>query len=674
MKKLIFFIVARLLMSNIFAAPTPMIMEDYQSLGCKLSSRRDNIESVYVARADNINSFKICFEAQLKKFLHSSQNPDISQITNNKTHYYPLVRRNSVFNEDQYTLGARILGQTMTAFDGIQYNSSLNDLEMDMVILNLKLRINSNIERFNQLHDETKNNIHASSQDFEHTIEDFETSLKKSYKDWNKQAQTITQRLSHLPPHQRRQTLFDQAAAKAIHNGNPKPFPKGTLYRDQLSIGHYGEKQLAKQFSHVHSNLEGEIETERLKEASLTANTKRKAQRPLQLSAKFAQNNNRKKAKEYLSYARSLRLGHIIKSSDYRPLEYERVTQFSNSHEKAINDLADKYQILASNELSHIDGGQKERSKKSLDLSSEILKKADNIFFSGEYLEGEKLLDLGKSLLNTSLDFVPGVSTGKSFYEVLMGENFITGEKLSTTDRTFSAVGTGIDLLTFGAGGIIVKGSSKLVIRVFSHFNQLKGLEKVSSTLKNVLSAARKVGLKTKEGIKDFSDLSRRIVGNALFDFSQLFKGKMRRYGPMMKYSPLEDILEGTGTVADTFRSNSYFKTILDEPLKVYRVYTPNSGKGIGDYWSRVKPTGPGQVTFDAALLPSFRNNAQRVAEITIPAGTEIFEGVAAAQVIRSDGLKIKIGELLGNGSQIYFDKKKIDKETWKFTARGFFE
>ncbi len=140
-----------------------------------------------------------------------------------------------------------------------------------------------------------------------------------------------------------------------------------------------------------------------------------------------------------------------------------------------------------------------------------------------------------------------------------------------------------------------------------------------------------------------------------------------------MNQGPLSKIQTQSGnTVADTFRSSIYFETVLEEPLKVYRLYGGEAGE-LGSYWSRVKPTGPGQATLDAALLPNFRNSAQKIAEVTIPTGTKIFEGVASPQVIRSAGYNIKIGELLGNGSQVYIDTM-IDKKTWNFVSRGFFE
>ncbi|MCK5883584.1 MAG: hypothetical protein KAG61_07845 [Bacteriovoracaceae bacterium] len=99
----------------------------------------------------------------------------------------------------------------------------------------------------------------------------------------------------------------------------------------------------------------------------------------------------------------------------------------------------------------------------------------------------------------------------------------------------------------------------------------------------------------------------------------------MTRYSPIEK-GPLSSISTGSGnTVADTFRSSSYFETVLDEPLKVYRVYGGEAGE-LGRYWSRVKPTGPGQATFDAALLPSFRNSSQKVAEINDAGQLRVFK------------------------------------------------
>ena len=64
--------------------------------------------------------------------------------------------------------------------------------------------------------------------------------------------------------------------------------------------------------------------------------------------------------------------------------------------------------------------------------------------------------------------------------------------------------------------------------------------------------------------------------------FIESHQREMTRYEPL-KPGPLHEVKIGTGTTTDTFRSSSYFETVLDEPLKVYRVYGGESGE-LGRY------------------------------------------------------------------------------------------
>ena len=79
----------------------------------------------------------------------------------------------------------------------------------------------------------------------------------------------------------------------------------------------------------------------------------------------------------------------------------------------------------------------------------------------------------------------------------------------------------------------------------------------------------------------------------------------------------------------------------------------------------------PGQATLDAALSPNFNNSALKWVEITVPKNTIIFEGVAAPQAIGSSNANIKIGELLGGGSQVYLKDIRVPI-TWKTDGGSF--
>lgn len=128
-------------------------------------------------------------------------------------------------------------------------------------------------------------------------------------------------------------------------------------------------------------------------------------------------------------------------------------------------------------------------------------------------------------------------------------------------------------------------------------------------------------------------------VATAMGTFSVVFAKSVAansvRYGPM-NAGPLPE------SVAGTFRSGSYTGFVTTEETILYRAYG-GSARPYGEYWTRTQPTGPLQAQMDNALNPAWGNTATEVATIRVPAGTTLYEGVAAPQ-----------GGLLGGGNQIY--------------------
>lgn len=114
--------------------------------------------------------------------------------------------------------------------------------------------------------------------------------------------------------------------------------------------------------------------------------------------------------------------------------------------------------------------------------------------------------------------------------------------------------------------------------------------------------------------------------------------GKTVRFGPMNP-GPLPV------KVANTFRSATYNQVVLRDPATLYRVYGGKAGQ-VGSYWTRTPPAGPLQAKIDLALNPAWGNTATQVVKIKVPAGTKLYEGIAAPQ-----------GGLLGGGNQIYIPR-----------------
>ena len=121
--------------------------------------------------------------------------------------------------------------------------------------------------------------------------------------------------------------------------------------------------------------------------------------------------------------------------------------------------------------------------------------------------------------------------------------------------------------------------------------------------------------------------------------------------------------LESLSQLTPDMEFRSYFETVLEEPVKLYRVYG-GTAKKLSRFWSRTKPTGPGQAVFDGALDPDWGNTAQRWIEITVPKGTKIYEGIVSEVALRRGQQQIATGKLLGGGSQVYINQEVISP-TW---------
>jgi hypothetical protein len=80
----------------------------------------------------------------------------------------------------------------------------------------------------------------------------------------------------------------------------------------------------------------------------------------------------------------------------------------------------------------------------------------------------------------------------------------------------------------------------------------------------------------------------------------------------------------------------------LSEDTTLYRV-TSSGGNPTGSYWTSTPPAGPLQSVIDSALDQNWGNTATNVFTAKVPAGTTIYQGLAAPQ-----------RGLVGGGVQIY--------------------
>lgn len=107
--------------------------------------------------------------------------------------------------------------------------------------------------------------------------------------------------------------------------------------------------------------------------------------------------------------------------------------------------------------------------------------------------------------------------------------------------------------------------------------------------------------------------------------------------------------------IAKNFTGGSYTETVLTEDTVFYRVYGGNAEE-VGRYMTRTPQNGGLQSQLDLALVPEWGNTAEYVTTVVVPAGTTIYEGTAASQIING-GVGTPyggVGMLYGGGNQIF--------------------
>lgn len=239
--------------------------------------------------------------------------------------------------------------------------------------------------------------------------------------------------------------------------------------------------------------------------------------------------------------------------------------------------------------------------------------------------ESERIVGIATQATDMALGLTPIVGTVKDLFELVKGENLLTGEELSTGERAILAASVAVDLATVGVGGRVTKTLLT------------KGFKRLLTTLR-APSTGLSIPLHQVES-------SYKALGGFLENAQDL------KYHNSLTNSPLKKYEISGQEIASTFRSESYFSYTNKSSMKLYRVYSsPDQYGHTSRFWSHTRPSGPTQAMIDVALEPSWGNKANKWLEIEVPSGHQIFEGVAAP--IKRTGTNMS--EFVGGGNQVY--------------------
>jgi hypothetical protein len=164
---------------------------------------------------------------------------------------------------------------------------------------------------------------------------------------------------------------------------------------------------------------------------------------------------SREMAQELLHEAKMLRkeatLGDI---PDFSPTLTLRVGQFH----KTDAWIAERLQVVEG--LVSSGTPVSAHTREAVPVAKAFREEASRTFFDGGLAEGEGLQSAALSILDFALGVTPVLGTAKDAVELVTGKNLLTGEELSTLERSAAA----FSVLTLGAGGL-VKGAVKALPR-----------------------------------------------------------------------------------------------------------------------------------------------------------------------------------------------------------------
>ena len=148
---------------------------------------------------------------------------------------------------------------------------------------------------------------------------------------------------------------------------------------------------------------------------------------------------------------------------------------------------------------------------KAIGYAKGAMNVAEEYYKQGDPEAGNVAYEVGITLADTALSLTPGVSWAKDGYEALTGRNMVTGEELSTFDRTFAIMGlvSGGILSKIGTGIKSIRRGYKIYDKISDAggaINKVSHLAEISSARK-MHEAASEAGVLDPKKIEDVAEI-----------------------------------------------------------------------------------------------------------------------------------------------------------------------
>lgn len=168
---------------------------------------------------------------------------------------------------------------------------------------------------------------------------------------------------------------------------------------------------------------------------------------------------------------------------------------------------ARQYQAYVQEKINGMPEGERAQRQPAVNFANNALTVAESAYRAGDNEKGDFAKEMGLAGLDLALSLTPGVGLLKDAIELGTGYNYVTKSKLTTFERTMTAVG----VLTFGYGSkLAIAGKAGAILDIIKlgtkEAEVVAEASRAVSKAQEIVVAAEKAGIKEKKILDEIVD------------------------------------------------------------------------------------------------------------------------------------------------------------------------